>query len=455
VLLTLLAFVIVIGPLILVHELGHFMAAKATGVQVLRFSIGFGPPIVSWRRGETEYRLAWIPLGGYVKMAGLEDEGAASGLEGGPAEVAIDPERAFDRKPVAARVLVLIAGVTMNVILAFLIYAGLYALHGTPRLATTQIDSVSVSGLPAGAESLRELRFGDQIVRVNGAAVRSWDDVVEHIVLDTLRTDIAIDLAGRSEPLVAQIGEKNPAARRAIARSLAYLIPPRIGMVNPGEPAARAGLRVGDVVARINGDSVRSWSELSLQVRHNPAKEVKLDVVRGDTTIALTLVPKVRGPADTLGGARPGEGMMGALGSPARFYVPEAPGRAIVLAVDQTLGAAGAIFQFLGRLVSGNEPLKQLGGPVLIGQISGQVIRLGLHDFLAFIAFFSVQLAVLNLLPIPVLDGGHLVFLLAESVRGRPIPINVRIRLLNIGFWILIAIMVVAFGNDVFRILPR
>jgi regulator of sigma E protease len=123
---------------------------------------------------------------------------------------------------------------------------------------------------------------------------------------------------------------------------------------------------------------------------------------------------------------------------------------------QQTAGAALAIVYFLGRLVSGGEPLRQLGGPVLIGQISGQVIRMGLHDFLAFLAFFSVQLAVLNLLPIPVLDGGHLAFLLIEGIRGRPIPLRVRVRLLNIGFWILIAIMVLAVGNDViFRLLPR
>ena len=454
-LLTILAFVIVIGPLILVHELGHFLAAKATGVQVLRFSIGFGPAIISWESGETEYRLAWVPLGGYVKMAGLEDEGAAAGLEGGPATVPVDPERAFDRKSIPARVLVLIAGVTMNVILAFLIYAGLYAVHGTPRTATTQIDSVIVSGLPAGAEAFSELKLGDHIVKVNGKAVAYWDDVVEHIVLDTLSPEIRVEVAGRDQPIVAQVGEHNFTARRAIARSLIYLVQPRLGIVQPGEPAGRAGLHVGDVVIRVNGDTVRSFAELSQVIRRQPGKPVTLDLLRAGQPITKTVTPRPRTAADTLGGAQLGEGMMGALSTPPRAYVRETPGQAILLAAQQTIGSAGAIFQFLGRLFSGGDSIKQLGGPLLIGQISGQVIRLGFFEFMSFIAFFSVQLAVLNLLPIPVLDGGHIMFLLAEAVRGKPLSVTVRVRLLNIGFWILIAIMIVAFGNDFLRIIPR
>jgi regulator of sigma E protease len=442
--------------LILVHELGHFAAAKATGIQVLRFSIGFGPPILSWRIGETEYRLAWVPVGGYVKMAGLEDEGMAGELEGGTDGVAVDPARAFDRKPIWVRIVVLTAGVAMNVVLAFLVYTGLAAFHGTPRLATTQIDSVVVSTLPPGAESLRELRFGDRILRINGDTVSSWDDVIEHIAVDTQSPSLAFQIAGRPDPLLVQLRDRDVASRRALARSLVYLVPPRLGIVNPGEPAARAGLRVGDVVTRVNDDSVRSWGELVNQIRRNPDTPVRLELQRDGELVTATVVPKPRGPADTVGGALPGEGMMGALGKPDRLYVPEPFPHAVILGAEQTLSAAGAIVYFLARLVSGHEPLGQLGGPVLIGQISGQVIRLGVHDFLAFIAFFSVQLAVLNLLPIPVLDGGHLVFLFAEALRGgRPIPVTVRVRLLNIGFWILIAIMVVAFGNDVFRILPR
>ena len=151
-LLTIAAFVVVIGILILVHEAGHFFAAKAVGVQVLRFAIGFGPPLLRTKRGETEYWLCAVPLGGYVKMAGLEEEGMAAELEGGKAEVPVDPARAFDRKPIWARLLVMVAGVTMNVVLAFVLYTGISLALGTPEIATTQVDSVSTARLPAGAD---------------------------------------------------------------------------------------------------------------------------------------------------------------------------------------------------------------------------------------------------------------------------------------------------------------
>src|SRR5256714_13604221 len=153
-LLTLVSLVVVLGVLIFVHELGHFVVAKAVGIQVLRFSLGFGRPLLAWRRGETDYWVSWIPLGGYVKMAGLEEEGMVGELEGGKADVAIDPDRAFDRKPLWARMAVILAGVTMNLLLAFVIYTGLVAVAGAPRAAMTPVDSIEVSHLPPGAEAL-------------------------------------------------------------------------------------------------------------------------------------------------------------------------------------------------------------------------------------------------------------------------------------------------------------
>src|SRR5213594_173060 len=147
-LLTLASLVVVLGVLIFVHELGHFLVAKAVGIQVLRFSLGFGRPVLAWRRGETEYWISWIPLGGYVKMAGLEEEGVTGTLEGGKSAVAVDPERAFDRRPLWARMAVILAGVTMNLFLAFAIYTGLVAIAGAPRAAVTPVDSVEASRLP-------------------------------------------------------------------------------------------------------------------------------------------------------------------------------------------------------------------------------------------------------------------------------------------------------------------
>src|SRR5882762_2728081 len=166
--LNIVSVIIVLGVLIFVHELGHFLVAKAVGIQVLRFSLGFGRPLLAWRRGETEYWVSWIPLGGYVKMAGLEEEGMAGELEGGKADVPIDPERTFDKKPLWARMAVILAGVTMNLFLAFVIYTGLIAVAGEARPALTPVDSVDAMRLPPGADGLATLHRADRIVRVNG-----------------------------------------------------------------------------------------------------------------------------------------------------------------------------------------------------------------------------------------------------------------------------------------------
>ena len=194
-LLTIVSLIVVLGVLISVHEFGHFIVAKAVGIQVLRFSLGFGRPVIQWRRGETEYWISWIPLGGYVKMAGLEDEGMVGELEGGKADVAIDPARAFDRQPLWARMAVILAGVTMNLFLAFVIYTGLIAVAGVPRAAMIPIDSVDVASLPRGADALASLRRGDRIVRLNGDSLKAWDDLEEKILAG--REALRFEVAGR------------------------------------------------------------------------------------------------------------------------------------------------------------------------------------------------------------------------------------------------------------------
>src|SRR5439155_4845822 len=181
-LLTIVSLIVVLGVLISVHEFGHFIVAKAVGIQVLRFSLGFGRPVIQWRRGETEYWISWIPLGGYVKMAGLEDEGMVGELEGGKADVAIDPARAFDRQPLWARMAVILAGVTMNLFLAFVIFTGLVAIAGAPRPAVTPVDSVQAMRLPPGAEALATVHRGDLITHINGDSLKTWDQFAEKVI---------------------------------------------------------------------------------------------------------------------------------------------------------------------------------------------------------------------------------------------------------------------------------
>jgi len=453
VLLNFAALIVVLGPLIFVHEMGHFLAAKAVGIQVLRFSIGFGRPIFSWRRGETEYWLSWLPLGGYVKMAGLEDEGVAGGVEGGKSAIPIDPARAFDRQPVWKRTIVILAGVTMNAVFAFLIYSGLAATAGAPELASTEIDSVATHALPPGTEALASLKFGDRIVRVNGDTVRSWNALLDRILAGP--TTLRFEVAGRPEPIVVQLSDGGLATRQALAQALTRLDPPRLGLVEPGRPAIRAGLRPGDLLVRANGDTVRSWSEVLRTVWSSPEKPVRFDVLRDGQIVQVTVVPERKVETDSASPRPHVYGAIGAAPNPPTIHVREPVGRAIVSGFQETWGRGVVVLGFLKGLVLHQTSFREVGSIITVGQISGQVARLGLDWLLTFVAFFSINLAILNLLPIPILDGGQLMFLIAEAVRGKPLSRELRTRLSNVGFFLLVVIMVLALTNDAIRILPR
>src|SRR6266568_421513 len=352
VLLKILAPIVVLGVLILVHEAGHFVAAKAVGIQVLRFALGFGQPIAHWRLGETEYWIGWIPFGGYVKMAGLEDEGVAGGIEGGKASVPVDPQRAFDRQPVWKRTIVILAGVTMNVVFAYLVYAGIVATAGAPELASTQIDSVITRTLPPGTEALASLKFGDRILRVNGDTVRSWDAILDHVLASPAAspspsTELRFDVAGRAEPLVVRLPDSGPATRRAVAQALVRLDPPRLGLLQPGRPALRAGLQPGDLLLRANGDTLRSWSDVLHAVWHSPGKPLHLVVLRAGTRVQVTVVPDTGSEVDTTSLRPRRYGVIGAGPDPATIYVPQPLGRALVLGFGETWGRGLIVLGFL------------------------------------------------------------------------------------------------------------
>jgi len=452
-LLTLASLVVVLGVLIFVHELGHFLVAKAVGIQVLRFSLGFGRPVVQWRRGETEYWISWIPLGGYVKMAGLEEEGMVGELEGGKADVAIDPERTFDKKPLWARMAVILAGVAMNIFLAFAIYAGLGVIVGAPRLATTQVDTVATSLLPPGAEALSTVSHGDKIVRVNGDTVRTWQDVVDRLLDAPAET--RIEVAGRHEPVVLHLPARDTTVRAQIVRALVPLLPAKIGIVYPGQPAARAGVKPGDMIVRAGSDTIRSWNEMLRKIWNSPGKPLELTVLRGDSLVRLTVVPETHTETDS-GSPRPRTyGLIGALQDPPTVRERVGLGTALLGGVEQTVGQVEGVVISIKRLLFRQASVREVGGPILIAQMSGQVARLGIDWFLSFLAFFSVSLAVLNLLPIPVLDGGHAMFLIAEAIRRKPLSPQLRLRLTQVGMLVVLGIMVLAISNDVLRFFDR
>ena len=451
-LLTIGSLIVVLGVLIFVHELGHFLVAKAVGIQVLRFSLGFGRPVVQFRRGETEYWISWIPLGGYVKMAGLEDEGMAGELEGGKSATPVDAARAFDKQPLWARMAVILAGVSMNVLLAFAIYAGVGAIVGVPRLATTQVDSVTTSLLPEGARALAMLTHGDRFVRINGDTLRTWDQIVERLLDAPDETQLEV---ASGKPLVLHFPPGDSLARVRVARALVPLLPARIGIVYPGQPAARGGLKSGDLIVRAGGDTVRSWNDMLRKIWSSPGRRLEVAALRGDSLVTVTVVPEAQTETDSASPRPKTYGMIGALQDQPTVRERVAIGTAIRIGAAQTIGQVGAVVVSVKRLVLRQASVRDVGGPILIAQMSGQVARLGLDWFLNFLAFFSVSLAVLNLLPIPMLDGGQAVFLLAEAVLRRPLSVQLRLRLTQVGFLVILGIMALALVNDVLRVLPR
>jgi regulator of sigma E protease len=448
VLLTVASLIVVLGVLIFVHEAGHFVAAKAMGIQVLRFSLGFGRPIVRVRRGETEYRVSWLPIGGYVKMAGLEEEGIAGELEGGKPTEPIDPARAFDKKPVWRRLVVILAGVTMNMVFAYFAYVALgYAGVLSNQLATTQVDSVRVADLPGEVAGLAGLRRGDRVVTVNGDSVETFDDMIGRIVATSGR--VRLGVAGRAAPIEIVLPPlPDTAVRASVSRALVPYIPPVVADVQPGGPGARAGLAPGDRVLRVDRDTVASWADFSRMIRARPGQQVTVTLARGDSVLHLDMVPerKVDTDPDTKQ-----ERVYGMVGVMVRLPSLPKPGfvGALRLGWRETAFRTGLVLQIVRR-----PRVQELGGILTIGQLSGQQARSGFGPFLAFMAFLSINLAVLNLLPIPILDGGQVVFLLAEAIRRRPLSLELRARLTQIGFVVLVAIMLIALRNDVLRVFP-
>jgi regulator of sigma E protease len=451
---TLLSFVIIVGILIFVHELGHFVAAKSLGIQVHRFSLGFGKPIVMFRRGETEYCISVLPLGGYVKMAGLEEEGMMGEIEGGKSAQPVDPARAFDRRPLWVRIIVILAGVTMNALLAYAIYVTRAASEGLPVADVREIDSVYTGDLPQGAESLGTLRFGDRLLRINGDTIRHWGNFESGIMHGPVTA--TLEVTGRATPLHVRLGDGSVRDRSRVYGAISPRYPARLGIVEPGRPGYRAGLKPGDVIVRADGDTIRSWSQAVSAIWAHPGRPMQLDVLRRDSLLSFKLTPE----AITDSAARPPRpatyGQIGVSQNPPVQHVRIGLGRALVDGWGYLWDGLTSVVGGLAQLVMGKVSLRQsLAGPIEIASVSGQVARLGRDWFLDLLSIFSINLAVLNLLPIPVLDGGQLMFLIAEGIRRRPLSLELRMRLTQVGFVFLLGLMSFAVLNGVFKFFGR
>ncbi|MEO1765688.1 RIP metalloprotease RseP [Thiobacter aerophilum] len=441
VLITPIAFLVTLGVLIVVHEFGHYLAARACGVRVLRFSVGFGRPL--WARrffpDGTEWVIAAFPIGGYVKMLD-EHEGPVS------------PEalpQAFNRQPVWRRMVIVAAGPLANFLLALLIYWGLF-LHGMPGLRPV-IDAPA-PGTPAAVAGLTK---GDTLEVIAGEPVAVWDDV-HWTLLSRLGRASQLEVwvrkaDGRRAVYVLRIAADDGADQgRAFLTRLglapARFLQPRIGEVLPDSPAAAAGLQTGDWVVAVNGEPVDSWQALVEKIRRHPGQALTLRVLREGRNVEIVVTPR----AETVQDER-----IGRIGASAYAFTTVRHGvlGALVAGARKTWDGAVLSVQLLWKMLWGEVSWRNLSGPVAIADYAGQTAQMGWLPWLLFLALLSVSLGVLNLLPVPVLDGGHLLYHVGEIITGRPPSEKILMLGQRIGMALLFTLMLFALYNDINRLL--
>lgn len=427
------AFVIALGVIILVHEAGHLLVAKAFGVRVLAFSLGFGKRLFGFRRGETEYRVSMVPLGGYVRLGGEN-----------PDEVSDDP-REFLNKPRWQRVLVYIAGPAMNVVLAILLMTGLFAVGttvGTSVVGDVGRDEAMVGavaeGLPAAEAGLRP---GDLLVSVGGEPVASWQDFATEVSFSPGEPlELGVERGGERFDVTVVPVEVKPYGFGDVG-----VIPrqvPRVLQLMEDQPAAAAGLREGDELVTVAGRPVVSTGDLIAHLQEHPGEEVVLGVRRGDERLDVAVVPEDQG----------GVGKIGAyIGSYVRYPLGQAFVASVRFNWDITVRTLGVLGKIITREVAARTAVS---GPIDIASLSGEALRQGPDRLIYLMAVISLSIAIFNLLPIPLLDGGQIFILLIESVRGRDLSLGIKERIQQVGFVLIIMLMAAVILMDITKRLP-
>jgi regulator of sigma E protease len=449
-LLTVAAFIVALSVLIVVHEFGHYWVARRCDVKVLCFSVGFGRPLWSAKKGRdgTEWRIAAIPLGGFVKMLD-EREGEVD-----PGEL----HRAFNRKPVWQRFAIVSAGPVANFIAAIVLYWVLF-MHGVPGL-------VPVIAAPVEGSTAAQAGFsaGDTMLRVGDEKVPSWQDFRWQVLQKALdRQPVAVGVRTEQQIMATRtlrFDDVAPADLEGdLLGKLGFVrlripLPPVIGEVVAGGAAARAGLQPGDRVLAVDGVATETWDALVAKVRAAPARELQFRVRRGEVDL-----PGVRVVPDRVGD---GGGEIGRIGAGPRLdsqamarlttTVTYDPVESVVKAVVKTWDTALFSLRMLGKMIMGEMSLKNLSGPITIADYAGQSAQSGWISYLLFLALISISLGVLNLLPIPLLDGGHLMYYSVEIITGKPVSEKIMEVGQQIGMAVLFALMAFALYNDIYRL---
>lgn len=436
---TILWAVILFGLLIFFHELGHFIVAKLVNVKVLKFSIGFGPKIIGKKIGETEYVLSLLPLGGYVKPLG-EDPDDEIAEE--------DIPRAYNNQPVWKRASIVIAGPIFNLVLAYLIFV-VFLTASLPIVipVLSDLTNTKIEGISKDSPAMMAgLRSGDTVLSVNGKDISTWVEIDEVVIKSPLkevlfkvkRGESIIDIAVIPEETAVKSknGDKSTVGDIGISR-----LSTRLEGIVDNSPAMKAGLKEGDTVLAVNGEAVGDWGEMADRISGSPDTEIVLNINREEAVIDVN----VRTDADGRIGISKGMG----------FNVIQSSGilDASVKGFQAVYGWVALTLDVAGRLITGNMSTKMLGGPIVIVNEASKAASSGIADYFYLIALISVNLAVINLFPVPVLDGGHLIFLCIESIRGKPLNEKLEEIFTKIGFGLLLMLIAFVLYNDTMKVI--
>lgn len=443
------AFVVALGILITVHEFGHYWVARKAGVKVLRFSIGFGKPLWKWTRGpdHTEYVLAAVPLGGYVKMLDeREGEVAAEELP-----------RAFNRQPLHKRFAIVFAGPLFNFLFAIVAY-WLMFIAGIPGIKPI-IDQVE----PHSIAQQAGLRQGDEIYSIDGRRTPTWSSARLELLskaLDEGTAELTVqDVDGEQRAVFLDLASTAGEFQEGRVLERVGIVPKRpmlpaiLGDLQQDGRAVAAGLKSGDKILAADGNKIKDWSDWVDYVRARPDQLMRVEIERNGQVMQVDLTPaRIKVGGEEIGRIGAAPKIIDSLPEELKAELSYNPAQAFIAGCLKTWDMSTLTLRMLGKMIIGEVSVDNLSGPITIAKYAGYTASVGLTAFLAFLAIVSISLGVLNLLPIPMLDGGHLMLYIIELIKGRPISDAIQLKLQHIGLVILLLLMSVAFYNDITRL---